>query len=213
MKRVAPKVVPAPARWAAPLPRRRFLTLCAIGAVPGLLTACLGEPSGAGHATTPSPRPSPTIAPPTDADWSSLAANLRGTLVRPGDSQYVAASQLYDPRFDGVRPLAVAYCASPSDVQLCLAYVSRFGLPIAPRAGGHSYGGYSTTIGLVLDVTRMNAVSVDASAGVARVGAGARLIDVYAALAAQGLALPAGSCPTVGIAGLTSRRGHWCAWP
>jgi FAD/FMN-containing dehydrogenase len=214
MKQVKSTVTPVATRWAASgttIPRRRFLTLCALGALPGLLSACFGEPSGVGHAATPRPRPfprpSPTIAPPTEANWSSLAANMRGTLVRPGDSQYVAASQLYDPRFDGARPLAVAYCATPSDVQLCLAYVSRFGLPVAPRAGGHSYGGYSTTTGVVLDVTRMNAVSVDATTGVARVGAGARLIDVYAALAAQGLALPAGSCPTVGIAGLALGGG------
>lgn len=52
----------------------------------------------------------------------------------------------------------------------------------------------------------MRSVSVD-PAGTAVIGAGARLIDVYAALAAHGRALPAGSCPTVGIAGLTLGGG------
>jgi hypothetical protein len=132
---------------------------------------------------------------------------LQGTLVRPGSSHYLTASRLYDPRFDGVQPQAVAYCATASDVQLCLAFVRRFGLPLAPRAGGHSYGGYSTSTGVVLDVTRMNSVTVDASGGIATVGAGAHLIDVYAALAQEGLVLPAGSCPTVGIAGLTLGGG------
>ncbi|PWT70227.1 MAG: hypothetical protein C5B60_12450 [Chloroflexi bacterium] len=48
--------------------------------------------------------------------------------------------------------MAIAYCASPLDVQQCLAFTRRFGLPVACRAGGHSYGGYSTTVGLVVDV-------------------------------------------------------------
>ncbi len=136
-----------------------------------------------------------------------LARSLQGTLVRPGNPQYSTAYQLFITRFDSIRPAAVAYCASPRDVQACLSFVRRFGLPFAPRAGGHSYAGYSTTTGLVLDITRMNTVTVNANTGIVTVGAGARLIDVYAALAQYGLVLPAGSCPTVGIAGVTLGGG------
>jgi FAD/FMN-containing dehydrogenase len=92
-------------------------------------------------------------------------------------------------------------------VQTCLAFVRRFGIRFASRSGGHSYAGYSTTSGLVLDITRMKAVSVNTSSGVATIGAGARLIDVYAALAQHSLVLPAGSCATVGVAGLTMGGG------
>lgn len=106
-----------------------------------------------------------------------------------------------------MRPAAIAYCQSTADVQTCLAFTQRFGVPVAPRSGGHSYAGYSTTTGLVLDVSRMNTISVNAGAGTATIGAGARLIDVYAALAQQGLALPAGSCATVGVTGLTLGGG------
>ena len=52
-----------------------------------------------------------------------------------------------------------------------------------PRSGGHSYGGYSTGSGLVLDVSRMHGVQL--ANGIATVGAGAQLIDVYTALAAS----------------------------
>ena len=197
--------------------RREFLALSALGAVPCILTSCVSDSPSSVTATpslahaTPSPAqptPSPTKPPPlTDADWATLARNLQGTLVRPDNPQYSIAYQLYDPRFDYIRPAAVAYCASPADVQTCLAFVSRFGLPLAPRGGGHSYAGYSTTTGLVVDVTRMSKVMVDAGTGIATVGAGARLIDVYAALAQYGMVLPAGSCPTVGIAGLTMGGG------
>ena len=184
--------------------RREFLTLCAaLTALPGLLSACQnGQPSSASAISSPSNGPSPT-----DADWSALARSLQGTLVRPNSPRYATDHQLFNTRFDGVLPAAIAYCASPADVQKCLAFAQRFTLPLAPRGGGHSYAGYSTTTGLVLDVTRMSAVTVDTSTVTATVGAGARLIDVYATLAQQGLALPAGSCPTVGIAGLTLGGG------
>jgi FAD/FMN-containing dehydrogenase len=76
-----------------------------------------------------------------------------------------------------------------------------------PRAGGHSYAGYSTTSnGVVVDLSRMRGVRV--SNGQATIGAGTQLIDVYAKLSARGLLVPAGSCPSVGIAGLALGGGH-----
>jgi FAD/FMN-containing dehydrogenase len=137
----------------------------------------------------------------------AFASSLQGTLLRQDSPQYPIARQLFDPRFDGIQPTAIAYCASSSDIQRSLAFARQFGLPLAPRAGGHSFAGYSTTTGLVVDVTQMNTVKIDALAGRAVIGAGARLIDVYATLAQVGVALPAGSCPTVGIAGLTLGGG------
>lgn len=204
---------------AAKMNRRKFLALCAVGSLPSVLASCQTGSLQAGSLTpsptkqsspisTPTPTPSPTVQPsPTDADWRALGASLQGTLVRPTSSQYLTALQLFNTRFDSVRPAAIAYCASPTDVQICLAFARKFGLPLTPRSGGHSYTGYSTSTGLVLDVTHMNTVNVNTSSGTATVGAGARLIDVYAALAQHGLALPAGSCATVGIAGLTLGGG------
>ncbi len=189
--------------------RRTFLKRCFLGVVPSLLAACGGGASVSGNVTpSPTTRPSPTIQPmPTEADWSALARSLQGTLIRPDNSRYPVANQLFNPRFDGILPTAIVYCVSIADVQTCLSFVQRFGLPFTPRSGGHSYAGYSTTTGLVVDITSLNAVKVNADTGVATIGAGARLIDVYAALAQQGLSLPAGSCPTVGIAGLTLGGG------
>ncbi len=195
------------------LNRRRFLALCGLSTLPGTFIACgtqiASQPTpqtATPRPATPTPRPT-QIPSPTSADWSALAHTLKGTLVRPGSPQYQSSYHLYNTRFDGIQPTAIAYCTSPADVQTCLSFVSKFGLPLATRAGGHSYAGYSTTTGFMLDVTRMNAISVNTNAGTATVGAGARLIDVYAALAQYGLALPAGSCATVGIAGLTLGGG------
>ena len=75
------------------------------------------------------------------------------------------------------------------------------------RGGGHSYGGYSAVPGgVVVDVSRMTA-SRSARPEQATVGAGAKLIDVYAGLSQHGVAIPAGSCATVGIGGLTLGGG------
>jgi FAD/FMN-containing dehydrogenase len=191
------------------IPRRQFLSLCLLGAAPAFLAACQSAPPKAGPVLSPTPPPTATTRPlpPSEADWSSLGTSLEGSLIRPGMPAYLTARQLFNPRFDGVQPMAIAYCTSSLDVQQCLAFTRRFDLPLACRAGGHSYGGYSTTGGLVVDVTRMKVISVDVAAGTAAVGAGSRLIDVYAALAAHGLIVPAGSCPTVGIAGLTQGGG------
>ena len=124
----------------------------------------------------------------------------------PDDPAYAVSRQLFDFRYDSIRPQAIAYCESISDVQNCLDVARASGITPRPRAGGHSYGGWSTGDGLVIDVTRMAAVNT--SNGKATIGAGARLVDVYAGLAAAGVAIPAGSCPTVGISGLTLGGGQ-----
>ena len=177
------------------------------------LAGCSSSRSSPPGATTTHPSGTPptsgststTARALTDADWQHLRASLVGRLVRPSDAGYDAARRLYDPRYDGVQPAAVAYCANPTDVQRSLAFARAFELPLSARSGGHSYGGYSTSTGLVIDVTTMSSVTV--TPGAATIGAGARLIDVYSGLNAHGVSIPGGSCPTVGIAGLTLGGG------
>jgi FAD/FMN-containing dehydrogenase len=154
-------------------------------------------------------RPSPVRkGTPTPADWSALGNRLPGRLVRPGDARYPVALRLFDPRFDAVHPAGIAYCTDAKDIAACLAFARETGVEFAVRAGGHSYAGYSTSTGLILDVTGLGTITPAAgSGGTAMVGAGARLVDVYARLAAAGVSIPAGSCPTVGVAGLTLGGG------
>jgi len=165
-------------------------------------TAAGGTAGSAGTATGPAATAS---GPPSAADWAALARDLSGSLVRPGEAGYTTAKELFDPRFDSLRPAGVAYCRNPHDVATCLAFVRKYGVPVAARCGGHSYAGWSSTSGLIADVTTMAGVSV--SGGTATVGAGTRLIDFYNGLSAHGRAVPGGSCPTVGIAGLTLGGG------
>ena len=135
------------------------------------------------------------------APLADLQRHVTGTVVAATSAGYDRARMLYNTRFDAYRPLAVVYCESAADVQQTIAWSKRHAVRIAPRGGGHSYGGYSSAPGgIVVDVSRMKRVAVlPGKRG--RVGAGAKLIDVYAGLGAHGMAIPAGSCATVGIGG------------
>ncbi|MFD7641730.1 FAD-binding oxidoreductase [Kitasatospora sp. NPDC059795] len=178
--------------------RRRFLTVAAVSAA-GLVV-------GTGQAVAAFPaRPRGWRAAPPD--WQALRRRLGDRLVLPADSGYATARLGFNELNDGQLPAAVAKCVSADDVRACLDVARGHGLPIAARSGGHSYLGYSVPDrGLVIDLRGMAAVEV-APDGTAHVGAGARLIEVYAGLAAAGRLLPAGSCPTVGVGGLTLGGG------
>jgi len=127
-------------------------------------------------------------------------------VLTPGSAGYDRARLLYSPRFDTARPEAIVFCETVGDVVHTIRWARRYRVHLVPRSGGHSYGGYSTTTGVVLDVSRLSRVRV--SGRLAVVGAGALLVDVYSALAAHGRMIPAGTCPSVGIAGLTLGGGH-----
>ena len=201
--------------------RRAFLQFAAAAGGASLLSACssngsastaisstgaVAPPSAGG--TAMSAGAGAASGPPKAADWAALARDLSGPLIRPGESGYSTAKELFDPRFDSLHPAGIAYCRNPHDVATSLAFVRKYGLPVAARCGGHSYAGWSSTSGLIVDVTRMAGVSVSGgNPKTATVGAGTRLIDFYNGLAAHGRAVPGGSCPTVGISGLTLGGG------
>ncbi|GAB3411840.1 FAD-dependent oxidoreductase [Flindersiella endophytica] len=135
-----------------------------------------------------------------------MSRGLSGRLVRPGDSGYADAHELYSPRFDDVRPAVVVQCGNAGDVAEALRFVSRFGLRATARSGGHSYVGASVLRhGVVLDLRDLDGVELDGDS--AWIGAGARLSDVYDQLGTSGRAVPAGTCPTVGLAGLALGGG------
>jgi FAD/FMN-containing dehydrogenase len=138
----------------------------------------------------------------------ALDRELQGDVIGRGGPGYAQARLLASTRFDKVQPLAVALCETAGDVARCVAWSRRHGVPLAPRSGGHSYGGWSTRQnGLLVDVGSMHGIAVDAAGKTARIGAGARLIDVYAKLWRRRRTIPAGSCGSVGIAGLALGGG------
>lgn len=138
-------------------------------------------------------------------DWGVLQVAISGDVIIPDSSDYESARKPAIARFHDVRPQAVVRCESPADVSETISFARQFGLKTATRNGGHSFAGHSSTEGIVIDVTPMDSVSI--SGGVATIGAGARLGDVYDALDEYSLTIPAGCGPTVGIAGLTLGGG------
>lgn len=142
------------------------------------------------------------------APISGLQHAMRGHVFVRGAPGFNGAAHVYNERFDYVSPLAVARPVDGPDVQAAVRWAVGNGVPLRARSGGHSYAGYSTlSNGLVLDLRRLNGISVDSRAGTATIGAGAQLIDVYAGLSRRGATIPAGSCPSVGITGVTLGGG------
>jgi FAD/FMN-containing dehydrogenase len=220
-----PALAPPVSVSAEPVPaRREFLfatgTVGAALVAAGLLHPAVAEQpratsagtvlAGTGSDGTRSARPAWLYArgtTPSNADWNALRRKLSThKLLRPGQSGYDFAKELFSPQYDSLRPAGVAYCKTNADVAACISFVSRFSLAVRVRSGGHSYGGWSSvTGGLIIDISEMNSMSFGASS--VTVGTGIDLINFYSGLAARGRAVPGGSCPTVGIAGLTLGGG------
>jgi FAD/FMN-containing dehydrogenase len=139
------------------------------------------------------------------SDWDALQRAIAGAVILPGSPDYESVRKSAIARFHDVRPQVVVLCETPADVSEAISLARRTGLETAIRSGGHCFAGRSSTSGMVIDVSPMRSVSV--SGGVAKVGAGARLGDVYDSLEEQGLTIPAGCGPSVGIAGLTLSGG------
>ncbi|MEU8971951.1 FAD-binding oxidoreductase [Streptomyces monashensis] len=193
--------------------RRTFIAGGAAALTATALTGCStgsGTTATAGNTSSSSRTALMTTSQSAAANWTALAHDLDGTLVRPGDAAWKTAHQLYNTRFDTLKPAAVAYVAHADDIRTTLAYAHSHGIRVSIRNGGHSYAGYSSGTGrLILDVSKLNRIRV--SGGQAVVGAGSKLIDVYRALAAKGVTIPAGSCPSVGVSGLVLGGGHGVA--
>jgi FAD/FMN-containing dehydrogenase len=134
-----------------------------------------------------------------DPRLRALAKALRGPVLTPSSATYRSVRLVFDGLYDAVHPLAIAQPLDAADVSAVVKWAHTTGVHIVARSGGHSYGGYSTTDGVVVDLSRLAAARV--VAGRAVLGPAARLGNIYSALGAHGLAIPAGTCPSVGIGG------------
>jgi hypothetical protein len=135
----------------------------------------------------------------TETAWQDLTAALEGEVVLSGSPRYDEVRRPQISRFHDVRPQAVVLCRTPEDVVEAIAFARRSGIEVAVRSGGHDFAGRSTGPGIVLDLTPMH--SLEVSDGLATVGPGFRLGDLYAALAQHEVTIPAGCGATVGIGG------------
>ena len=146
----------------------------------------------------------PTIK---NGDVEVFALKLHGALLDETAPGYDEARKIWNGMIDR-RPRFIVRCASASDVAASIEFARGYGLAVAVRGGGHGIAGTAICEeGLVIDLSQMKAVKVDAAARRAKVEPGATLADVDRATQAFGLALPTGINSTTGIAGLTLGGG------
>jgi FAD/FMN-containing dehydrogenase len=172
-----------------------------------LLKGAAGSALGASQLRGRARAEMPVVTTSPPPDWRGLAQLLSGELLQSDVPDFDRIATPWNLRFASTVPAGIARCASPEDVVICLLWAQRNEVPIAIRSGGHSYAGFSTTDGLMIDVSPMNTVSGIDEEGLLRLDGGARNANVFAALQAGNHAITHGRCKGVGVAGLTLGGG------
>ncbi|MCK1340994.1 FAD-binding oxidoreductase [Bradyrhizobium sp. 38] len=138
---------------------------------------------------------------------ADLSASFGGQLLKPTDEGYEEARKVHNGLVDK-RPALIARCRSVADVVDAVALVIKLGLEVAVRGGGHNVAGRATIDGgIVIDLSPMRGVHVDAVGKTVRAQGGATWGDVNRETQLHGLAVTGGVVSTTGIAGLTLGGG------
>ncbi len=142
-----------------------------------------------------------------DLDTSTLEAQVRGELIRPGDESYDQARAVHNAMIDR-RPALIVRAANVADVIAAVNFARDNGVPLAVRGGGHNVTGNGTVDdGIVLDLSPMKGINVDPVNRVAVLQGGCTWGDVDHATHVFGLAVPGGVVSTTGVGGLTLGGG------
>lgn len=175
--------------------RRNFLV--GAGRFAGAAAAVRLMPGAAFAAETSS-----TYCPPPSA-WTDLAKAVKGgAVLRPEDPFFADICRPNNLRYGATLPAGIARCGTPQDVQACIKWVKELAMPFAVRSGGHNYAGFSTTPGLLIDMTLMaGAEPVAGSDGLVRVLGGTLNSYVYKQMERLGRTITHGRCDSVGAAG------------
>jgi FAD/FMN-containing dehydrogenase len=140
-------------------------------------------------------------------DFDALSARLAGELITPEHHEYETARTVWNGMIDK-RPAAIARCADAGDVATTVHFAAERGLALAVRGGGHNVAGTAVVDdGLVIDLSRMRGVRVDASGQTVHVEGGATWADVDRVTAPLGFATPGGVVSETGVAGLALNGG------
>src|SRR5258708_24014997 len=115
-----------------------------------------------------------------------LSGQIPGSVSRPGDEQYAAATAIWVKPV-GRMPRTVVHCRTLQDIQLAIAAARSAGLSLSVRGGGHDWAGRALCDGLVSDLSPMRDVAVSHDRRSARIPGGAGAADVPAATAPLGL--------------------------
>jgi FAD/FMN-containing dehydrogenase len=142
-----------------------------------------------------------------DGAKGELQQSFAGRILTSDDSDYDAARRCFNALVDH-RPLLIARCRGASDVATALDFARARGLEVAVRGGGHNPAGHCVCEGgLVIDLSELRQVGVDATGRLARAGGGATWADFDTATQTAGLVTPGGVVVTTGVGGLTLGGG------
>ncbi len=132
---------------------------------------------------------------------------LQGELVLPGDAGYDTGRRVWNGMIDR-HPAMIAYCADAGDVIKSVQFAKTHGLLAAVRSGGHNVAGNSVCDGgIVIDLSRMKGIEVNAASRIVRAQAGLTWGELDRATQAYALATTGGIVSRTGIAGLTLGGG------
>jgi FAD/FMN-containing dehydrogenase len=138
---------------------------------------------------------------------AALAERLTGEVIAPEQPEYDAARRLWNGMIDK-HPAAIARCADEADVAEAIRFATRYDLPLAVRGGGHNVAGTASVDGgVVIDLSAMRSVRIDASGRTVHVQGGATWADVDRVTAPLGLVTPGGVVSETGVAGLALSGG------
>ena len=143
----------------------------------------------------------------SEALASDLRGRVRGSLLVPAEPGYDEARSIWNAMIDR-RPALIVRCLGVADVMACVDVARRRGVPICIKGGGHNIAGLAVQDGgLLLDMSLMRGVWVDAQQRLARAQAGCLLGDVDRETQVHGLAAVLGFISNTGCAGLTLGGG------
>jgi FAD/FMN-containing dehydrogenase len=138
---------------------------------------------------------------------AALAERLAGEAIAPDHHEYETARRVWNGMIDK-RPAAIARCADAEDVATAVRFAAEHDLPLAVRGGGHNVAGTAVADdGLVIDLSAMRAVHMDAAGRTVHVQGGATWGDVDRVTARLGLATTGGVVSDTGVAGLALSGG------
>jgi len=137
----------------------------------------------------------------------NLKGKVKGQVVLPGDPNYEEVRKIWNAMIDR-RPAVIVQCTGADDIAHAIQFARQNGLEISIRGAGHNIAGNAVCEGgMMIDLSTMKNIRVDAAKRRAYVEPGATLSDFDQAVQAHGLATPVGINSTTGIAGLTLGGG------
>lgn len=146
-----------------------------------------------------------------------LKLKLKGTVLLEGDRLYEESRTVWNAMIDR-RPALVVRCLGVADVIECVRFARTHDLLMSIKGGGHNIAGLATADGaMMLDMSLMRGVWVDAKNEIAHAHPGCLLGDVDRETQIHGLAAVLGFVSLTGVVGLTlggafgylTRRWGW----